>query len=289
MFGFEYDAANPAQRLVQRLPRTARWSRTSPTAPTTSTAAARASSTYTVRAVIGGAVGRRLRERHRVGAAVPAHPAAWSRPAAPRPSSCPTANEAYTYSANDASVGDLDGDGALRDHPQVGSVEREGQLAGGLHRQRLPRRLQARRHAPVAHRSRAATSAPARTTRSSSSTTSTATATPRWRCKTAPGTRDGTGAVPDDGPGRERRPTRPIYRNGDGYVLTGPEYLTVFNGLTGAEMATVDFDQCRAARSARGATTTATASTASWRPRRTSTTPGCPASSWRAATTRARR
>ena len=33
-----------------------------------------------------------------------------------------------------------------------------------------------------------------------------------------------------------------IYRNGDGYVLSGPEYLTVFNGQTGAEMATVDFD-----------------------------------------------
>ena len=27
------------------------------------------------------------------------------------PSTCPTANEAYTYSANDASVGDVDGDG----------------------------------------------------------------------------------------------------------------------------------------------------------------------------------
>ena len=42
----------------------------------------------------------------------------------------------------------------LRDHPQVGSVEREGQLAGGLHRQRLPRRVQAQRHADVAHRPR---------------------------------------------------------------------------------------------------------------------------------------
>ena len=40
-------------------------------------------------------------------------------------------------------------------------------------------------------------------------------------------------------------PTRRIYRNGDGYVLSGPEYLTVFNGMTGAEMATVDFDQAR--------------------------------------------
>ena len=36
-----------------------------------------------------------------------------------------------------------------------------------------------------------------------------------------------------------------IYRNGDGYVLSGPEYLTVFNGQTGAEMATVDFPVLR--------------------------------------------
>ena len=36
-----------------------------------------------------------------------------------------------------------------------------------------------------------------------------------------------------------------IYRNSDGYVLSGPEYLTVFNGQTGAEMATVDFAGAR--------------------------------------------
>ncbi|MFI7151103.1 carbohydrate-binding protein [Nonomuraea sp. NPDC050022] len=35
------------------------------------------------------------------------------------------------------------------------------------------------------------------------------------------------------------------YRNGDGYILTGPEYLTVFNGLTGAAMSTVNFEPAR--------------------------------------------
>jgi hypothetical protein len=35
------------------------------------------------------------------------------------------------------------------------------------------------------------------------------------------------------------------YRNSDGYVLSGPEYLTVFNGQTGAELATVNFDVAR--------------------------------------------
>lgn len=53
--------------------------------------------------------------------------------------------------------------------------------------------------------------------------------------RTAPGTIDGVGnpvlmgsdLVTDD------------YRNSSGYILTGPEYLTVFNGLTGANLATV--------------------------------------------------
>src|SRR4029078_10911901 len=42
------------------------------------------------------------------------------------------------------------------------------------------------------------------------------------------------------------------YRNSDGYVLSGPEYLTVFNGQTGAEMATVDFPVLRATVSSWG-------------------------------------
>lgn len=59
--------------------------------------------------------------------------------------------------------------------------------------------------------------------------------------KTAPGTIDGQGnavlmgsdAVTDD------------YRNSSGYIITGPEYLTMFNGLTGAAMATVPFEPAR--------------------------------------------
>ena len=84
------------------------------------------------------------------------------------------------YSANDASVGDLDGDGQLRDRPQVGS--------------RRTRRTTRSPAAPATSTSTrtswtapgcggstwAATSAPARTTRSSWCTTTTATARPRW-------------------------------------------------------------------------------------------------------------
>jgi rhamnogalacturonan endolyase len=62
--------------------------------------------------------------------------------------------------------------------------------------------------------------------------------------KTAPGTRDGSGkflslgpaAADDDGAD---------FRNGDGYVLSGPEYVTVFDGATGRELATAAFDQAR--------------------------------------------
>jgi hypothetical protein len=57
-------------------------------------------------------------------------------------------------------------------------------------------------------------------------------------CKTAPGTRDGTGAYLHTGPAASDNDAT-LYRNSGGYILTGPEYLTVFNGTTGAEMATV--------------------------------------------------
>lgn len=52
-------------------------------------------------------------------------------------------------------------------------------------------------------------------------------------CKTADGTVDGTGKPIGD-PNAD-------WRNDDGYVLAGPEYLTVFDGLTGAALATTDF------------------------------------------------
>lgn len=59
--------------------------------------------------------------------------------------------------------------------------------------------------------------------------------------KTAPGTIDGQGnavlmgsdQVSDD------------YRNGSGYIITGPEYLTVFDGETGAEVSTIALEPAR--------------------------------------------
>lgn len=52
-------------------------------------------------------------------------------------------------------------------------------------------------------------------------------------CKTADGTVDGSGTVIGD--------ARADWRNPQGYILDGPEYLTVFDGRTGAVLQTVDY------------------------------------------------
>lgn len=144
-----------------------------------------------------------------------------------------------TYSANDASTGDLDGDGQLdivlkwdpsnaKDNSQAGvtdDVFLDGYTLAGkrLFRINLGPNIRAGAHytqfsvydfdgdgkAEIA-------------------------------CKTAPGTKDGTGAYLKTGPAASDDDAK-NYRNSDGYILTGPEYLTVFSGATGAELATVDY------------------------------------------------
>jgi len=140
--------------------------------------------------------------------------------------------EAYTYSANDASVGDLDGDGEYeiilkwdpsnsKDNSQsgyTGNVYIDAYKLNGtlLWRIDLGRNIRAGAHytqfmvydfdgdgfAEVA-------------------------------IKTADGTIDGTGKVTGD--------ANADYRTSAGYVLSGPEFLTMFNGRTGAAMATKDY------------------------------------------------
>ncbi|MCR4643869.1 MAG: family 43 glycosylhydrolase [Oscillospiraceae bacterium] len=51
--------------------------------------------------------------------------------------------------------------------------------------------------------------------------------------RTADGTKDGKGKVIGDG--------SKDYRNGDGYILSGPEYMTLFDGQTGAALDTINF------------------------------------------------
>ncbi|MBN1760875.1 MAG: hypothetical protein JW863_21290 [Chitinispirillaceae bacterium] len=65
-------------------------------------------------------------------------------------------------------------------------------------------------------------------------------------CKTAPGTKDGTGSFLKLGPAANDNDNAD-YRNGSGYILSGPEYLTVFDGRTGKELATVNYQPQRGA------------------------------------------
>jgi rhamnogalacturonan endolyase len=55
--------------------------------------------------------------------------------------------------------------------------------------------------------------------------------------KTGDGSISGTGQTIGNGSA--------LHRNSDGYIITGPEYLTMFNGLTGAVLSTVAFQPAR--------------------------------------------
>ncbi len=54
-------------------------------------------------------------------------------------------------------------------------------------------------------------------------------------CKTAPGTRDGLGNYVDG------NASFTVYTNSSGYILSGPEYFTIFDGLTGAKLAHTNY------------------------------------------------
>ncbi len=59
-------------------------------------------------------------------------------------------------------------------------------------------------------------------------------------CKTAPGTKDGTGSYLKMGPAAGADNTVK-YANSDGYILSGPEWYTIFEGATGKELTTVNY------------------------------------------------
>lgn len=56
-------------------------------------------------------------------------------------------------------------------------------------------------------------------------------------CKTADGTVDGTGAVIGD--------ATKDYRNSEGIIIEGPEYLTLFDGRTGKALDTIEYEPVR--------------------------------------------
>ncbi len=63
-------------------------------------------------------------------------------------------------------------------------------------------------------------------------------------CKTAPGTMDATGSYLSNGPAATDDDAAD-YRNSSGYILSGPEYLTLFDGKSGKEISTVDYNPGR--------------------------------------------
>lgn len=68
-------------------------------------------------------------------------------------------------------------------------------------------------------------------------------------CKTAPGSKDGTEAFVTEAATEDailKASNKLDYRNSNGYILTGPEYLTVFNGQTGRAIHTIWYNPNRA-------------------------------------------
>ncbi|WP_019071365.1 rhamnogalacturonan lyase [Streptomyces hokutonensis] len=193
-------------------------------------AGALAQADYTVRAIVGGV------EQADSVHAVQFRTGYKDVPITPPAGGTTPDGVAYTYEANDASVGDLDGDGQLdfvlkwqptnaKDNSQsgyTGNTILDGVRLDGtrLWRIDLGRNIRSGAHytqfqvydydgdgrAEIA-------------------------------MKTADATVDGTGTVIGN--------SAADYRNSSGYVLSGPEYLTMFDGRTGKAMSTVDYVPAR--------------------------------------------
>jgi rhamnogalacturonan endolyase len=147
-------------------------------------------------------------------------------------------NVTYTYGANDCSVGDVDGDGQYeiilkwdpsnaKDNSQsgyTGNVYIDAYRLNGtrLWRIDLGRNIRAGAHYTQLMVYDFDSDGKAEVA-----------------VKTADGTVDGKGTVIGD--------ATADYRNSTGYVLTGPEFLTIFNGKTGAAMATTAYLPARGA------------------------------------------
>ncbi|WP_167433943.1 rhamnogalacturonan lyase [Paenibacillus silvae] len=188
------------------------------------------SSKYTVRAVVGGTE-----------QAASAAASVWGSNYLTVPLQIPAGGTtpdgvAYTYSANDASAGDLDGDGQYelivkwdpsnsKDNSQSGYTGEVFIDAYNLNGTRLWRISLGKNIRAGAHYTQFMVYDLDGDGKA------------EVAMKTADGTRDGTGTVIGD--------ASKDYRNSSGYVLSGPEFLTVFNGQTGKAMSTVNYEPAR--------------------------------------------
>jgi len=241
MYGFEYDRDTPAN-VSYHLYRDGAQIADVTDSTNFQDTGGNANSKYNVRPVIGGAEGP---ESETVGVLpqqflrVPLQvPAGGNSPAA-----CPTPNEAYTYSANDGSPGDVDGDGVYelflkwdpsnaKDNSQdgcTGDALIDAYKVDGTRLWRIDLGPNIRAGAHYTQLVVFDFDGDGKA---------------EMAVKTAPGTRDGTGQLLHLGPAANDDDSA-VYRNDTGRVLSGPEYLTVFDGQTGAELATVNFDQAR--------------------------------------------
>jgi len=246
MFGYEYDPQNKgniAYNLYRDGGRIARVTDSTNYLDKDGTT----SSAYSVRAVVAGIEGTDsgnasvwAQNYLRIPVDIP--------PAGVTPGSpiCESPSEGYTYDANDGSVGDLDGDGEYeivlkwtptnaKDNAQsgcTGNVYLDAYKLSGKRLWRIDLGVNIRAGAHYTQFLVYDFDGDGKA---------------EVAMKTAPGTKDGTGAFLHTGPAASDDDSADFRSVANasgktGYILTGPEYLTVFAGATGAELASVDFD-----------------------------------------------
>ncbi len=188
------------------------------------------SSTYSVRAIING-----------IEQAASPNASVWSNNYLQVPLQVPSGGTtpdgvSYTYSANDCSVGDLDGDGKYEivvkwdpsnsqdnaNSGYTGNVYLDAYTLTGTRLWRIDLGINIRAGAHytqfIVYDLDGDGDA-------------------EVACKTADGTIDGAGNVIGS--------ASADYRNSSGYILSGPEYLTIFSGATGRALETVSYQPAR--------------------------------------------
>jgi rhamnogalacturonan endolyase len=183
---------------------------------------------YTVRPVVGGAERRALSSEDSLSFMAESMDVPLQIP----PGGTTPSGESYTYTANDASVGDLDGDGQYeivlkwdpsnaKDNSQSGYTGNTYLDAYRLNGTRLWRIDLGRNIRSGAHYTQFQVFDYDGDGRA------------EVAVKTADGTRSGTGQVIGN--------ASADHRNSSGYILAGPEFLSVFRGTDGAVLATADY------------------------------------------------